>query len=158
MRNGVPEELKDEMSWVQLPRYVWVTEFSLPADVVDLDPCLRRVRAHVVVDATGTAKCSAYLFPTSRGCATNSPSISEIVPCDRCPGAPRYPDFVPVAGDRLNWREVSQLLNWRRVVCSPAVPTVAASRRLTNGQSWYASGWISAVRRWLGSLGVARDH
>lgn len=54
MRNTVAEELKEEMSWVQLPRYVWVTEFSLPNEASDADPCKRKVRAHVVIDATGS--------------------------------------------------------------------------------------------------------
>jgi hypothetical protein len=53
MRNMVAEELKDEVTGIQLPRYVWVTEFSLPKDVADPDPCKRLVRAHVVIDATG---------------------------------------------------------------------------------------------------------
>ena len=53
MRNMVSEELKDEVTGIQLPRYVWVTEFSLPKDVADPDPCKRLVRSHVVIDATG---------------------------------------------------------------------------------------------------------
>ncbi len=53
MRNMVAEELKDEVTGIQLPRYVWVTEFSLPKDVIDPDPCKQLVRAHVVIDATG---------------------------------------------------------------------------------------------------------
>ncbi len=54
MRNLVPEQLKEEVTSMQLPRYVWVTEFSLAEDVVDLDPCNRRVRGHVLIDATGS--------------------------------------------------------------------------------------------------------
>ncbi|EZP49948.1 hypothetical protein [Sphingomonas sp. RIT328] len=54
MRNMVDEELKNEVSGMQLPRYVWVTEFSLKDDVADTDPCRRRVRSHVLIDATGS--------------------------------------------------------------------------------------------------------
>lgn len=54
LRNRLPARFKWELLSRQLPRYVWVTEFSLPADLEDLDPARRRVRAHVVVDATGS--------------------------------------------------------------------------------------------------------
>ncbi|BCA62675.1 hypothetical protein HMP09_1909 [Sphingomonas sp. HMP9] len=53
MRNTAAPELLDEIGVMQLPRFVWVTEFSLPADIVDPDPCKRLVRGHVVIDATG---------------------------------------------------------------------------------------------------------
>ena len=54
LENGVGGEVKDELSQVQLPRYVWVTEFTLPAEMTSLDPCHPRVCAHVVTDATGS--------------------------------------------------------------------------------------------------------
>ncbi|QCB43333.1 hypothetical protein E5673_14775 [Sphingomonas sp. PAMC26645] len=54
MRNGVADDLREELAFVHLPRYVWVTEFSLPEDVASLDPCRRKIRAHVVLDATGS--------------------------------------------------------------------------------------------------------
>lgn len=53
IRNAVAPEIKVEMNLTHLPRYVWVTEFSLPNDTCSLDPCQRRVRGHVLVDATG---------------------------------------------------------------------------------------------------------
>ena len=52
--NHVPRQLKKELRLIQLPRFVWVTEFSLPQDNAGYDPCDQRVRAHVVVDATGS--------------------------------------------------------------------------------------------------------
>lgn len=54
LRNAVPPELIEELTFIHLPRYVWVTEFSLPDDLGDLDPCRRRIRGHVVIDATGS--------------------------------------------------------------------------------------------------------
>ncbi len=54
MRNGVSDRLKSELLGRQLPRYVWVTEFSLPAESANHDPCHRRVRGHVALDATGS--------------------------------------------------------------------------------------------------------
>lgn len=52
LRNTAPDRLKSQLMRLNLPRYVWVTEFSLPEDVVERAPCVRRVRAHVVVDPT----------------------------------------------------------------------------------------------------------
>ncbi|MEG3154448.1 hypothetical protein [Sphingomonas sp. RB1R13] len=54
LRNGVSEHLKKELLMTQLPRYVWVTEFSQPTEASDVDTCKRLVRGHVVVDATGS--------------------------------------------------------------------------------------------------------
>lgn len=54
LENIVASTVKDELSIIQLPRYVWVTEFSLPAELTSLDPCLPRVCAHAVTDATGS--------------------------------------------------------------------------------------------------------
>lgn len=53
LRNRLPEVFKSELLSKQFPRYVWVTEFSLPDDLRGFDHCERKVRAHVVVDATG---------------------------------------------------------------------------------------------------------
>jgi len=53
LRNRLPETFKYELLSKQFPRYVWVTEFSLPDDLLGFDHCQRKVRAHVVVDATG---------------------------------------------------------------------------------------------------------
>lgn len=52
IRNNASEKLKGLVAHVHLPRYVWVTEFGLEEDSLDLDPCKRCVRGHVVVDAT----------------------------------------------------------------------------------------------------------
>lgn len=54
LRNTVSPALKRELLPLQLPRYVWITEFSLPGDLAVHDECTRRIRAHVVVDATGS--------------------------------------------------------------------------------------------------------
>ncbi len=53
IRNTTSPAVRDEVIAMHLPRYVWVTEFSLFKDVVDPDPCRRRVRGHVLIDATG---------------------------------------------------------------------------------------------------------
>lgn len=54
LQNDISEQLKRELLARDFPRYVWVTEFSVPEEAADLDPCRRRVRAHVVNDATGS--------------------------------------------------------------------------------------------------------
>ena len=53
LRNGIPTELKEEILIRQFPRFVWVTEFSLASETYGQEPSDRRVRAHVVLDATG---------------------------------------------------------------------------------------------------------
>jgi hypothetical protein len=54
LKNTVSDALKQQLLLRDFPRYVWVTEFSLPNESVDHDPCKRKVRAHVVNDATGS--------------------------------------------------------------------------------------------------------
>lgn len=54
LRNSAPERLTSEILLTEFPRYVWVTEFSEPAQAVNPDPCQRLIRGHVVVDATGS--------------------------------------------------------------------------------------------------------
>jgi hypothetical protein len=53
MRNSTSPALREEVNSMHLPRYVWVTEFCLAQDVADPDPCKRRVRGHILIDATG---------------------------------------------------------------------------------------------------------
>jgi len=54
VRSEIRNDIKNEVLNVQLPRYVWVTELALPGDAPGLDRTAHRVRAHVVVDATGS--------------------------------------------------------------------------------------------------------
>lgn len=54
LRNKLPAGLKADLIAKELPRYVWVTEFSLPGDLASYNVCDRKVRAHVVIDATGS--------------------------------------------------------------------------------------------------------
>jgi hypothetical protein len=54
LKNTVSAQLKQELLRRDFPRYVWVTEFSLPSESTNHNPCLRKVRAHVVNDATGS--------------------------------------------------------------------------------------------------------
>lgn len=54
LRNRLPDQFKSELLMKQFPRYVWVTEFSLPGDFNGANICNGKVRAHVVVDATGS--------------------------------------------------------------------------------------------------------
>lgn len=54
LRNLIADDFKTEVAQTHLPRFVWVTEFSLPEESGELDPCQATVRAHVVVDATSS--------------------------------------------------------------------------------------------------------
>jgi len=54
IRNQTSDILKQEVIKRDFPKYVWVTEFSHPDETKPLDPCARTVRAHVVIDATGS--------------------------------------------------------------------------------------------------------
>lgn len=54
LRNNLSAKLKSSLITRQFPKYVWVTEFSLPSEATSHDPCNRIVRAHVVTDATGS--------------------------------------------------------------------------------------------------------
>jgi hypothetical protein len=54
LRNRLPDPFKAELLRMNFPRYVWVTEFSLRDDLKGYDPCKRKVRAHIVLDATGS--------------------------------------------------------------------------------------------------------
>lgn len=54
LRNRLPDPFKSELLGKHFPRYVWVTEFSLPDDLNGYDVCKRKVRAHIVLDATGS--------------------------------------------------------------------------------------------------------
>ncbi|MBD8548289.1 hypothetical protein [Sphingomonas sp. CFBP 8760] len=53
IRNTTSPAVRDEVTSMHLPRYVWVTKFSLAQDAADPDPCRQRVRGHVLIDATG---------------------------------------------------------------------------------------------------------
>jgi hypothetical protein len=67
LRNNVPEQFKAELLLMQLPRYVWVTEYSVPDDAQSLNPCERQIRAHVVVDGTGSPFGEAPLILDAPG-------------------------------------------------------------------------------------------
>lgn len=67
LRNTVPEPFKAELLLMQLPRYVWVTEYAVAAEAQSLDPCQRRIRAHVVVDGTGSPFGEAPLILQAPG-------------------------------------------------------------------------------------------
>lgn len=54
LRNRLTGDFKEELMRLQFPRFVWVTEFSLPDDLRGFDQCQKKVRAHVVIDATGS--------------------------------------------------------------------------------------------------------
>lgn len=54
VRSTLPVSLKEEILSTQFPRFVWVTEFYLPAGALSLDPTAREVMGHVVNDATGS--------------------------------------------------------------------------------------------------------
>lgn len=54
LQNNMSVQLKRAVLKRDFPKYVWVTEFSYPAETASIDPCARVVRAHVVTDATGS--------------------------------------------------------------------------------------------------------
>lgn len=54
LRNNLSAKLKSDLIARQFPKYVWVTEFSLPSEAFEHDACKRVVRAHAVTDATGS--------------------------------------------------------------------------------------------------------
>lgn len=62
LRNRISKEFKNELMRINLPKYVWVTEFAFPEDMIDADPCNRRVRAHVVIDSTGSDFWESTIF------------------------------------------------------------------------------------------------
>jgi hypothetical protein len=53
IQNIAPEPVKEAIAALHLPRYVWVTEFGLPKDFEADTSCGRRIRGHVLIDATG---------------------------------------------------------------------------------------------------------
>jgi hypothetical protein len=59
--NLVPDTLKTVISEHELPRLIWVTEFSRFADLNHQDAADRRVVAHCVVDATSSQISSCRL-------------------------------------------------------------------------------------------------
>jgi hypothetical protein len=85
LRNRLPETFKSELLRHQFPRYVWVTEFSLPDDLRGFDMCQRKVRAHVVRDATGSRFSESQLVVQMPGLAIfwtfnpNQPLTSQTV-------------------------------------------------------------------------------
>lgn len=54
IRNELSADFKRQIAEMVFPRYVWVTEFSMPAVAFDQTPCARKVIGHVVIDATGS--------------------------------------------------------------------------------------------------------
>jgi hypothetical protein len=54
LRNGSPPRLTSELMQTEFPRYVWVTEVSEASKMGEAEACNRSIRAHVVVDATGS--------------------------------------------------------------------------------------------------------
>ncbi|MAM37989.1 MAG: hypothetical protein CL949_05700 [Erythrobacter sp.] len=70
LRNCSSQQAKAELLGMQLPKYVWVTEFSRPEETAFLDPCKRLIRAHAVVDATGSRLWDSTLFVNAPGLTT----------------------------------------------------------------------------------------
>jgi len=62
LRNELSAEFKAVVATKLLPRFVWVTEFSLPSLAFNTDQCSRKVIAHVVVDATGSKFWNSVLL------------------------------------------------------------------------------------------------
>lgn len=69
IENDLPHSLKEELSHVQLPRFVWVTEFFLPQACQAAKLSDDSVIAHVVIDATGSPFWDSYLAADIPGLA-----------------------------------------------------------------------------------------
>lgn len=67
LRNCSSENLRAELLGTQFPKYVWVTEFSNASEAIDLDPCKRLIRAHAVVDASGSRFWDSVLLIDAPG-------------------------------------------------------------------------------------------
>jgi hypothetical protein len=67
--NNLPASLKEEVSQVQFPRFVWVTEFFLPSACQSNQLSDEAVVAHIVVDATGSPFWDSYLVADIPGLA-----------------------------------------------------------------------------------------
>ncbi|WP_143216400.1 hypothetical protein [Acetobacter sp. DmW_043] len=67
LRNASSDNLKRILLRTQFPKYVWVTEFSEYATSKNLDPCLRRIQSHVVIDATGSRFWESRLIAHTPG-------------------------------------------------------------------------------------------
>lgn len=92
LRNRLPRAFKAELLSKQFPRYVWVTELSLPGDLAGLDACHRKVRAHVVADATGSRFWDSVLV-------VQTPGLSMFW---------AFNPAVPGAAHRLIWRAMNE--------------------------------------------------
>ncbi|MEM6474798.1 MAG: hypothetical protein AAF687_01385 [Pseudomonadota bacterium] len=62
LRNTVAPALKGALLERDFPKYVWVTEFAYTAEAIALDPSDRAVRAHTVIDATGSGYWESQLI------------------------------------------------------------------------------------------------
>jgi len=67
LRNQCAEHLRKELLSTQFPKYVWVTEFGLADELKHLDPCARQIRAHTVVDASGSRFWESTLIVDAPG-------------------------------------------------------------------------------------------
>lgn len=90
LRNGVSDRLARELLFSEFPRYVWVTEFSLPDDCEQGDPLSRMIKAHVVVDATGSRFWDSVLL-------VDTPGLSIFWHYD--PNAPSSPYTLAIRAD-----------------------------------------------------------
>ncbi|WP_235209836.1 hypothetical protein [Sphingobium sp. Ant17] len=91
LRNSAPERLTRELMLTEFPRYVWVTEFSEPAQAAHPDPCQRLIRGHTVVDATGSRFWESVLV-------VDLPGLSVFWHCD--PERPMAPASNAVRADQ----------------------------------------------------------
>jgi hypothetical protein len=67
LRNRVSKAFRNELMRIHLPKHVWVTEFGFPDELDDANPCNRRIRAHVVIDATGSDFWESTIFTHAPG-------------------------------------------------------------------------------------------
>lgn len=97
LRNGLPDLLKARLLAHALPRFVWVTEFSKPADTYSSDPCKQTVLAHVVHDATGSQFWDSALI-------AELPGFSILWSFESSPERPqRMIEIIPTGSPSPSW-------------------------------------------------------
>lgn len=97
LRNGVSDLLKARLLAHALPRFVWVTEFSKPADSFVSDPCKQTVLAHVVHDATGSQFWNSALV-------AELPGFSILWSFESSPDRPQQMiEIIPTGNPSQSW-------------------------------------------------------
>lgn len=96
LRNQCAEHLRKELLALQFPKYVWVTEFGRADELNSLDPCSRQIRAHTVIDASGSRFWDSQLIVDAPGLTVfwqfnpASPSVNPAIVIEASASASPY--------------------------------------------------------------------